>query len=62
MKNGCQSRSGNAGLKGELIKLLLKAQKIKTTIKTKETGLLGNQKPPDGNTLSPHRWGFQDLQ
>lgn len=55
-------RSGNAGLKGEMIKLLLKAQKIKTKIKMEETRPLGNKKPPDGNIPSPLRCRIQDLQ
>lgn len=56
------SRSGNAGLKGEMIKLLLKAQKIKIKTKIEETSLLGNKKPPDGNIPSPLRSRIQDLQ
>lgn len=56
------SGSGSAALKGELNKLLLKAQKIKTKIKTEETSLFGIKNPPDGNIPPPRGCGIQNLQ
>lgn len=50
--------SGSAGLKGETIKPLLKAEKIKT--KTEETSLFGIRNPPDGNIPLLPRCGIHN--